>query len=92
MDTSFSPIDIGNGAKAYAGGLLGSLASLPFNHSTRFIMALGGRGDSDFPGIAGAVKQWGDRMLHAYKKDAVATRSADATLHTLGCKPRLEAS
>ena len=75
----------GNGPnKAYSAGLLGSLASIPANHTSRFVMHLGGRAHGTYPGIAGAVKSWGDLMLTAYGKDAAKARRADFTLRTLG--------
>ena len=86
MATSFNPepTQAGGGGKAYACGLIGSLASLPAGHATRFVMSLGGRAGGPLPGIGGAVKQWGELMLRAYAKDAAATRAADMTLSRLG--------
>ena len=64
-------------------GLMGSLSELPpgFKHSTIMMV---GSGQQPTPGVAGAVKEWGNLMLGYYGKDPAKARAADPSLHVLG--------
>lgn len=84
MASSFHPEPLQGGGTAYCSGLMGSLAALPANHTSRFIVHLGGSAGAQYPGVGGAVKSWGEAMLKAYSKDAAAARAADYSLSHLG--------